>query len=335
MKRHAGFVGTVAAVLLCSAAARAAVIACGDVTAPRGGSALVTISLQLEGDEVVAGTQNDLQFDSNIFGITADDCVINPAIGHDTAADKTLNTSLPPGDIPTVRNLVVALDNTNPIPSGALYTCSFHVSPNAELGEHVLTNVNVRASNPQGMVVPTTAGNCTIIVQDVSPTPTPRCTTNEDCPSGEVCVDGHCLTPTPTKTPTPIGFCNGDQDCPDGQVCVNHMCVTPTPTKTPIGFCTDNHDCPDGQVCVNNHCVTPTLTPTPIGFCTGNEDCPNGEVCINNMCVTVTPTHKKSGGGGGCNCEIDPSARGGHSGEVLAALLPVLLLALRWRRGRA
>ena len=90
MTRLAGFVGTVAAVLLCSAAARAAVIACGDVTALRGGSAMVTISLQLEGDEVVAGTQNDLQFDSDIFGITADDCVINPAIGRDTAADKTL-----------------------------------------------------------------------------------------------------------------------------------------------------------------------------------------------------------------------------------------------------
>ena len=114
------------------------------------------------------------------------------------------------------------------------------------------------------------------------------------------------------------------------------MCVTPTPTKTPIGFCTDNEDCPVGQVCVNNHCVTPTPTPTPIGFCTGNEDCPNGEVCINNMCVTVTPTKKKSGGGGGgCNCEIDPSARSGRSGDVLAALLPALLLALRWRRGRA
>ena len=145
MKRLAGVVATAAAVLLGSAAARAAVIACGDTLAQRNGSALVTVSLEVEGEEVIAGTQNDLQFDNNAFSITADDCVINPAIGPDTEAAKTLSTSLPPGEIPTIRNLVVALDNTNPIPSGALYTCSFHVGPNAELGEHVLANVNVRA----------------------------------------------------------------------------------------------------------------------------------------------------------------------------------------------
>ncbi|MBX3025272.1 hypothetical protein KF840_10210 [bacterium] len=303
MKRLAGVVGTVAAVLFCSAAARAAIISCGSVTAVRGSSAPVTISLQLEGDEVVAGTQNDLQFDSDAFDIAPRDCVINPAIGPDTEADKTLSTSLPPGEIPSVRNLVVALDNTNAIPSGALYTCSFHVRGSAELGEHVLTNVNVRASNPQGMVVPTTAGDCTITVQDVSPTPTPRCTNDDDCPSGEVCVNNTCVTATPTRTP--IGYCTGDRDCPNGQVCVNNMCVTPTPTRTPIGYCT------------------------------GDQDCPNGQVCVNNMCVAVTPTAtRKSGGGGGCSCEIDPGARG-RSGDVLAVLLPALILALRWRRRRA
>ena len=333
MKRLAGVIATAAAVLLCSAAARAAVIACGSVNAPRGGFATVTISLELEGDEVVAGIQNDLRYDSNSFDIAANDCVINPAIGPDSEAAKTLSTSLPPGEIPTVRNIVVALDNTNPIPSGALYTCSFVVGPSAELGEHVLTNVNVRASNPQGMVVPTTAGNCTIIVTDVSPTPTPRCTTDEDCPSGEVCVNGNCVTATPTNTP--IGFCRGDEDCPNGQVCVNNMCVTPTPTRTPIGYCTGDEDCPNGQVCVNNMCVTATPTPTPIGYCTDDEDCPNGQVCVNNMCVAVTPTRKKSGGGGGCSCEIDPGAGGTRSGDALAVLLPALMLALRWRRRQA
>jgi MYXO-CTERM domain-containing protein len=304
MKRIVAVVGPVALVLLCSAAAHAAVIACGDVTAVQGGPATVTISLEVEGDEVIAGTQNDLQFDAAVFSVSTDDCTINPAIGPDTDADKDLNTSLLPGEPPALRNLVVALDNTNPIPSGALYTCTFHVAADATVGEHVLTNVNVRASNPGGMVVPTTAGNCAVMVREApTPTPTPRCDNDEDCPSGEVCVNGNCVTATPTNTP--IGFCTDNEDCPEGQVCVNHMCVTPTPTRTPIGFCTDN------------------------------EDCPTGQVCVNNMCVTVTPTRKKSGGGGGCSCEIDPGARGGRSGDVLAVLLPALILALRWRRRRA
>jgi MYXO-CTERM domain-containing protein len=229
----------------------------------------------------------------------------------------------------------VALDNTNPIPSGYLYRCTFHVSPSAELREYTLNNVNVRASNPDGMLVPTSTGNCGIdVVEAPTPTPTSQCQNDEDCPDGQVCVDGECVTATPTRTATPIGYCTGDDDCPDGQVCVNNMCVTPTPTRTPIGYCTGDDDCPDNQVCVDNMCVTPTPTPTPIGYCTDNEDCPDGQVCVNNMCVTVTPTARKKSGGGGCSCEIDPGARG-RSGDVLAVLLPALILALRWRRRRA
>lgn len=272
MKRLADVTALVAILGFCSTAAHAAVIACGDVTAVQGGVATVTVSLALEGEEEVAGTQNDLQFDRSAFTISTDDCIINPAIGPNTDADKELSTSILPGDGGAIRNLVVALDNSNPIPSGALYTCAFHVEATAPVGEYTITNANVRASNPGGMVVPTTAGNCTIQVREA---------------------------PTPTPTPE----------------------------------CTNSDDCPDGQVCVDEHCVT--VTPTPIGYCTDDEDCPDGEVCVGNMCVTPTPTHRKSSGGSGCSCEIDPAATGGRSGDALALLLPALLLALRWRRRRA
>jgi MYXO-CTERM domain-containing protein len=194
----------------------------------------------------------------------------------------------------------VSLENSDPIPSGLLYTCTFDVSPAAAVGDYTLANINVRASDPQGDVVPTTATDCRIAIAAApTPTPTPQCTNDDDCPPGEVCVDG--------------------------------SCVVATPTATPIGFCEDNEDCPDGQVCVNNRCVTPTPTATPIGYCEDEEDCPDGQVCVNNMCVTPTP--KKGGGGGGCSCEIDPGAAGGwQAGDVLAVLLPALVLALRWRR---
>ena len=50
---------------------------------------------------------------------------------------------------------------------------------------------------------------------------------NDDCPDGQVCVNNHCVTPTPTPR------CRTNNDCPDGQVCVDGMCEQATPTATP------------------------------------------------------------------------------------------------------
>jgi len=319
-----------------SSTAHAAIIACGDVVAQQGGDAVVQIELQVEGDEQVAGLQNDLTYDPAVFSIQDSDCVINPAIGPDSSVGKQLSTNAALMDPTRVRNLIVGLQNVEPIPSGLVYTCTFHVAADAAVREYVLENINQRASNPDGDVLPTTAGNCNVRV-DPAPTPTstPRCRTSEDCPDGQVCVDGECVEATPT--PTPIGFCESNDDCPNGEVCVDHHCVTPTPTNTPIGFCNSTDDCPTGEVCVDHHCVTPTPTPTPIGFCNTTDDCPDGQICVNHMCVTPptptpTATKKKGGGGGGCSCEIDPRSRGRDAGDALAILLPTLILALRSRR---
>jgi MYXO-CTERM domain-containing protein len=54
----------------------------------------------------------------------------------------------------------------------------------------------------------------------VTPTPTPQCRQNSDCPSDQVCIDGTCVTVTPTTTPTPTptfkrgggGGCNCEID---------------------------------------------------------------------------------------------------------------------------
>ena len=53
------------------------------------------------------------------------------------------------------------------------------------------------------------------------------CTTNANCPLGQVCVGGACQA------------CTADSQCSAGQVCLNGMCVTPpiqTPTPTPTPF---------------------------------------------------------------------------------------------------
>jgi MYXO-CTERM domain-containing protein len=182
------------------------------------------------------------------------------------------------------------------------------VNTDAPEGSYDLVNTNLIASTADGTRLPVNGGSCHIVVAvpTATPTPTPRCRTNDDCPSGEVCVDGTCVTATPTRTPP--GFCNDDNDCPEGQVCVDHHCVTPTPTPQ----CHQDEDCPSGQVCVDGTCVTATPTVTP------------------------TNTSKPKGnGGGGCSCEIDPGAPLARTSDVLAVLLPALVLLLRWRARRA
>ena len=75
--------------------------------------------------------------------------------------------------------------------------------------------------------------------------PPATCTTNADCPEGEVCVDGECVA-------EPVG-CTTDADCSEGEVCVDGECAA-----APVG-CTTDAECDDGL------------------FCTGTETCVNGE----------------------------------------------------------
>ncbi|MGH7790262.1 MAG: EB domain-containing protein [Candidatus Binatia bacterium] len=314
--------------LTSAATARAVVITCEGGPAIPGGQATFTVGFSVEGEEVVAGTQNDIVFNPDIFELNGDSCTINPAIGDGTEPGKTLANNLLP-DPTRLVSLVLSLENVVPIPVGALYSCTFDVADDAPLGTYQLVNTNAGASNPAGDPLPATGEDCVVEVAEATPTPTPECTEDEDCPPGQVCVNEECVVATPT--PTPPGYCTDNDDCPEGQVCVNNMCVTATPTHTPIGYCTDNDDCPAGQVCVNNMCVTATPTPTPIGYCTDEEDCPEGQVCVNNMCVTPTP---RSSGGGGCSCEIDRNAPRSHAADVLAVLLPALVLIVRWRLRR-
>ena len=304
-------------------------INCQDAVGIPGGTASVKVTLT-PGGEAVVGTQNDLGFDS-AFGIARGDCFINPDIGPGTEANKELQQNILE-DPPRVRGIIVSLDSVAVIPEGLLYTCPFRVPADMPEGNYDITNTHAVASNADGMQLPVSAGSCRIIVAAATPTatPTPRCRENEDCPDGQVCVDGECVTPTPT--PTPEG-CNNNDECPPGQVCVNHECVTVTPTPT---GCANDDDCPDGQVCVNNHCVTPTPTPR----CRTNDDCPDGQVCVDGMCEVATPTATPTntvhfGGGDGCNCEIDPNAGAWQTSHLLAMLLPALVLMLRWRARRA
>lgn len=107
------------------------------------------------------------------------------------------------------------------------------------------------------------------------------CTSDADCPYGEVCIEGLCGSPENGCTSDfdcPSGICiNGvcedecasDADCPPGEECVNGACVGGSP-------CTSDFDCPGG-VCVEGVCEAGE-------GCSGDFDCPAGQVCVNGAC---------------------------------------------------
>jgi peptidoglycan-associated lipoprotein len=73
----------------------------------------------------------------------------------------------------------------------------------------------------------------------------PKCETDEDCHTGEFCVNGLCQQ------------CRSDQDCPAGQRCASGACQ-PIP-----GYCTSSSDCGPGQECQNNTCVSQSQAAAP------------------------------------------------------------------------
>ena len=71
----------------------------------------------------------------------------------------------------------------------------------------------------------------------------PKCEQDEDCKSGEFCVDGTCQK------------CRSDADCSTGQACNAGMC------EDIPGYCDANTKCPEGQECVSNRCQSPRSEP--------------------------------------------------------------------------
>lgn len=93
------------------------------------------------------------------------------------------------------------------------------------------------------------------------------------CPDGQVCVQGSCLNPTPTRTPT--------RTPPPPSTPTPTKTQTPTPTFPP---CTTDADCSNGKHCRAGFCKIerPCSESDPIidrHACFGDR-----EACINDLC---------------------------------------------------
>lgn len=141
---------------------------------------VVAISATLAGAaNQFAATSNDIVFDSTqvdvvLKGNGKPDCTINPAIDADSVAGKGLSTSLPPSpaSMKVLRVGVLSTENVNPIPDGLLFTCKFHIDPNATPGVNTLKNTP-RASDPASNLSNLSGTNGSVTVSAAAPTPTP------------------------------------------------------------------------------------------------------------------------------------------------------------------
>jgi len=187
-----------------------ATIVIGSAAGAQGDFVPVDVSLQT-GVEV-AGTQNDINFMPQAAIAAGSNgkpmCSVNPDI------DKggTSFAFQPPGctvgtSCTAVRALVLALDNVNPIPNGAvLYTCTIAIAEDAADGSYPLTCSNAGASDPDGGALAT---NCVDGAVDVGVQPT---ATNTATPSNTPVSVTPTATPgtppPPTSTVTPPGGTN-------------------------------------------------------------------------------------------------------------------------------
>jgi MYXO-CTERM domain-containing protein len=182
-----------------------------------------TLSVSLETEIEVAGTQNDTTFPAGV-GVVADNrgrptCLVNPEIEKGGASFAFQPSGCTPGDDCTgVRALVLALDNVDPIPSGSLlYTCEVAIGDELENGRYPLVCTNAGASDPDGVAVATAcdAGDVVVGIQEITftptntPTQTPTATGSVGTPTNTPTVS---MPPTASSTPTRTRQPKRDED---------------------------------------------------------------------------------------------------------------------------
>jgi len=177
MRRRAGAVlfGN-ALVLFTVAMARAASVDIGTVSGERGENAVVAVSLRTMGATIL-GAQNRIGFDRTTPVAAkangSPDCAVNAAINKNATGFRFQPLGCDPDtDCTAVRAIVLAFDNLDPIPDGAvLYTCTIAIAADAAVGTYLLRNGEVGASAAGGQNVPVTGTDGAVEVLDDSPDP--------------------------------------------------------------------------------------------------------------------------------------------------------------------
>jgi len=169
----------------------AATIHIGSADGARGDAVVVEVTLDTEGDALVA-VENVISFEALAPVLS---CARNDALGKD---DTTFffqpEACSPGGDCESVKAMVVSLSSLDPIPDGSvLYTCTVPIDEDATPGSEVpLACLGPLGSSISGEEMYVSCTNGAIRVASSSPSPTPTIT----------------ATATPTATESPDGGTN-------------------------------------------------------------------------------------------------------------------------------
>lgn len=105
------------------------------------------------------------------------------------------------------------------------------------------------------------------------------CEVNENCPSGQICSSGSCVSAPTVPTDPIVLTCTSDSECQAAYYCSNSSCV---PQPPPVQTCTSDSGCQAGYSCSNGSCVSQTPS---VQTCTSNSECQVGYDCSNGNCV--------------------------------------------------
>lgn len=152
-----------------SDAAHAVAVQVGSATGTAGQRVQFSVTLDTKGLDVSA-VQNDITFDrQTAIAVRANgtpDCVVNPAIDKNATgfAFQPPSCTLS-GDCARLRAIVIAFDNADPLPDGAvLYTCSVDVAASAPPRAYPLGNADPLVTSPAGVRISTVGTDGQIVV---------------------------------------------------------------------------------------------------------------------------------------------------------------------------
>ena len=141
------------------APAGASEISFGSASTTPGGSFEIPATLGATGADSIASLSTEISFDPAAFEASPS-CLIDPAVGPGSAAQKSVVQSIPHSGV-----LRVAVTGTNStvIPEGNLFSCTFTARSGAAAGSYRLA-ANGRASTPAGSSAAVTATSGTVTI---------------------------------------------------------------------------------------------------------------------------------------------------------------------------